>query len=106
MNPIGYRMATSSPGHRQRGVTGPRRSIRNCVLRLRLQLKRTHVAHGAARLRSRLHTLVGRQRRAVRINTIHRRNVVDSDAARAERVRRGRVAVVGKLSEVQLSTRR
>ncbi len=50
---------------------------------LRLHLKRPHVAHRVASFAA----LVGRQRFAFRIDAVHRRDWVDGDAARQQRVR-------------------
>ncbi len=67
--------------------------------RLRLHLKRSHVAHRVAGFTA----LVGRQRLAVRIDAVHCWNHVDGNAARAKRVRFGQSTVVGKLSQLQVA---
>ena len=46
--------------------------------------------------------LVGRQRLAVRVNALHCRNLVDGSAARAKRVRLGRSAIVGEITQLQV----
>ena len=60
------------------------------LARLRLQLKRTHVAHGVAWEAA----LVGRERPTFRINAVLRRNHVDGDAARTKGARLRGAAVV------------
>ena len=62
--------------------------------RLRLHLKRPHVAHRAARFWAWVAALVLRQ------IAVHFRNVVDGNASLTKRVRHGRSAVIGKLVEV------